>query len=76
MCNFTENKTATMEHIAEYRAQILQALCDARDPLGNPRLTEAQAKKLVEEFSDEQLNDGMLFNTPEEVAQLLLEAGL
>ncbi len=76
MCNFTENNTGTMEETATYRAQILQALCDMKDADGNPRLTEVQARKLSDELSDEELTDGMLFNTPEEVAQLLMESGL
>ncbi|MBM6991915.1 MAG: hypothetical protein I3J02_01395 [Prevotella sp.] len=65
-----------MEETADFRAQILQALRDARDADGNPRLTEDQVKTLSDELSDEELADGMLFNTPEEVAGLLLESGL
>ncbi len=65
-----------MKTVEEYRSLILQSLCAATKTDGTPRLTELQARKLAEEFSDEELIDGMDFNTPEEVAQMLLEAGL
>ena len=65
-----------MEDIDNYRQAILQALWDVKTADGNARLTEEQALRLSQEFSDEELSDGMPFNTPEEVAELLLESGL
>lgn len=65
-----------MEDIDNYRQAILQALRDVKTADGNARLTEEQALRLSQEFSDEELSDGMPFNTPEEVAELLLESGL
>jgi hypothetical protein len=65
-----------MEAIDNYREAIHQALLNMKDADGNAKLTEEQAKQLAEEFSDEELNDGMPFNTPEEVAELLVEWGL
>lgn len=65
-----------MEHIDNYRQAILQALLDAKTADGSARLTAAQALRLSQEFTDEELRDGMPFNTPEEVAELLLESGL
>ena len=65
-----------MEDIDNYRQAILQALRDVKTADGNARLTEEQALHLSQEFSDEELSDGMPFNTPEEVAELLLESGL
>ncbi len=65
-----------MERIEEYRAAILACLRAATDANGQPRLDEKRAKALSEEFSDVELLDGMDFNTPEEVAEMLLEAGL
>lgn len=65
-----------MEDVTKYRALIMQALLEALDGEGRPRLTEAQAAALVRELSDEELLDGMPFNTPEDVAELLLESGL
>ncbi len=65
-----------MNQVEEYRTRILQALAAATKADGTPRLSELQVKKLGNEFSDEELIDGMDFNTPEEVAQMLLDAGL
>lgn len=65
-----------MDSIDEYRKQIREELARALDAKGNPRLTEGQVKRLLEQLSDGELADGMPFNTPEEVAQLLLESGL
>lgn len=62
--------------VEEYRQQILNLLLQAKDDKGEPRLTEKAAVALSKEFSDHELLDGMDFNTPEEVAQLLLDAGL
>lgn len=65
-----------MEEVAAYRAKILQVLIDARDADGHPKLTERQARTLVGNLSDQELKEGMMFNTPGEVAELLLESGL
>lgn len=65
-----------MQDITEYRKQILQALLSAADCDGHPRLTEAEAVRLSKEFSDDELAFGMDYNTPEEVADMLLDADL
>ncbi|MDD2601646.1 MAG: hypothetical protein WCS15_02755 [Prevotella sp.] len=65
-----------MESIDDYRAQILTALRAACDADGNPKLTEKQALELSNELKDNELMDGMPYNTPEEVAELLLDSGL
>ena len=65
-----------MENVDQYREKILQQLLAARDDKGELRNTEKAAKELSEEFSDQELLDGMDFNTPEEVAEMLLDAGL
>ncbi len=62
--------------VDEYRSKILDLLLSAKDAEGTPRLTEKEAKDLSEEFSDQELIDGMPFNSPEEVAEMLLESGL
>ncbi len=62
--------------VDEYRSKILDLLLNAKDDKGTPRLTEKEAKDLANEFSDNELLDGMPFNTPEEVAEMLLESGL
>lgn len=62
-----------MMTVDEYRAAILDAMLQLKDNDGNARMTEAEAKDILKGFTDDELNDGILFNTPEEVAELLAE---
>ena len=62
-----------MMTVDEYRAAILDAMLQLKDNEGNARITEAVAKDILKGFTDDELNDGILFNTPEEVAELLAE---
>ena len=62
-----------MMTVYEYRAAILDAMLQLKDNEGNARITEADAKDILKGFTDDELNDGILFNTPEEVAELLVE---
>ena len=62
-----------MMTVDEYRAAILDAMLQLKDDEGNARITEADAKDILKGFTDDELNDGILFNTPEEVAELLAE---
>ena len=62
-----------MMTVDEYRAAILDAMLQLKDNEGNARITEADAKDILKGFTDDELNDGILFNTPEEVAKLLVE---
>lgn len=59
--------------VDEYRAAILDAMLQLKDNEGNARIAEADAKDILKGFTDDELNDGILFNTPEEVAELLAE---
>lgn len=59
--------------VDEYRAAILDAMLQLKDNEGNARITEAEAKDILKGFTDDELKDGILFNTPEEVAELLAE---
>lgn len=59
--------------VDEYRAAILDAMLQLKDNEGNARITEADAKDILKGFTDDELKDGILFNTPEEVAELLAE---
>lgn len=59
--------------VDEYRAAILDVMLQLKDNEGNARITEADAKDILKGFTDDELNDGILFNTPEEVAELLAE---
>lgn len=65
-----------MENVSQYRREILEALLAAKTGDGAPRLTEKQAHDLSKEFTDQELLDGMDFNTPGEVAEMLLDSGL
>lgn len=62
-----------MMTVDEYRAAILDAMLQLKDNEGNARITEADANDILKGFTDDELNDGILFNTPEEVAELLAE---
>lgn len=62
-----------MMTVDEYRAAVLDAMLQLKDNEGNARITEADAKDILKGFTDDELNDGILFNTPEEVAELLAE---
>ncbi len=42
---------------------------------GTARFDESSAKELLDQLSDEELEEGILFNTPEDVAEILSEVG-
>ena len=45
------------------------AMTDAED---NPLVSAEEAKAILDGFTDEELEDGILYNSPEEVAGFLL----
>ena len=59
--------------IEEYRQAILEAMIQAKDKEGNPRIDAEGAKELLDDFTNEELEEGRPFNTPEETAEILLE---
>lgn len=59
--------------VDEFRAAILAAMLEMKDAEGNARVSEKEAKEVLKGFTDAELADGILFDTPEEVAQLLVE---
>jgi len=61
--------------IEEYRQEILSILLNVKNKKGEQRFDEASAKELLRQLSDEELEEGMLFNTPEAVAEVLSEVG-
>jgi hypothetical protein len=61
--------------IEEYRYQILTILLAKTNVRGEFRFDELSAKELLNQLSDEELEEGMQFNTPEDVADLLSEIG-
>ena len=62
-----------MMTIEEYRAAILQILLEAKNEDGTPCITEKEAKEALNGFTDDELRDGILWNTPEDVAEIILE---
>lgn len=73
-CKFADEKQLTdMMTVEEYRKAILAAMLSINDKDGNPKVDERTASKMLQDFTDSELEDGILFNTPEEVAELLVE---
>lgn len=58
--------------VEEYKAAILKAMLDVKDNDGNAKIAEKDALDLLGELTDAELEDGILFNTPEEVAEVLM----
>lgn len=54
----------------------MKALLSAVDDDGRRRISDEEAAELAQEFTDEELAFGMDYNTPEEVADMLLDAGI
>lgn len=63
------------EKINEYRNQIIKSVMDLA-VLANKEISEEEAAKLTSMLSDEELEEGMEWNTPDDVAELLLDSGL
>ena len=61
--------------IEEFRKEILSALLEKTNTKGERRFDEASAKELLNQLSDNELEEGILFNTPEDVAEVLSEIG-
>ena len=59
--------------IEEYRAAILQALLDAKNEDGTSAITPTEAQVALNGFTDDELQDGILWNSPEDVAEIILE---
>lgn len=62
-----------MEDIQTYREAIRACMLQMLAMEERPRLSEKEANARLDELRDDELRDGILFNTPEEVATLLLE---
>jgi hypothetical protein len=59
--------------IKEYRQAILEAVLAVKDENGEPKIDELEAREMLEELDDEELLEGMEFNTPQDVADIILE---
>ena len=53
-----------MMTIEEYRAAIFQALLDAKNEDGTPAITPKEAQEALNGFTDDELQDGILWNSP------------
>ena len=56
--------------IEEYKAAILKAMLEIKDVDGLAKITESDAKELLNELTDSELEDGILFNTPDDLIQI------
>ena len=59
--------------IEEYRAAILQALLDAKNEDGTSAITPKEAQEALNGVTEDELQDGILWNSPEDVAEIILE---
>ena len=59
--------------IEEYRAEVLQALLEAKNEYGTPAITPKEAQEALNGFTDDELQDGILWNSPQDVADIILE---
>lgn len=71
--NEQRNNTKIMMTIEEYRAAVLQALLDAKNEDGTPAITPKEAQEALNGFTNDELQDGILWNSPEDVAEIILE---
>ena len=62
-----------MMTIEEYRAEVLQALLEAKNEDGTPAITPKEAQEALTGFTDDELQDGILWNSPQDVADIILE---
>ena len=59
--------------IEEYRAEVLQALLEAKHEDGTPAITPKEAQEALNGFTDDEVQDGILWNSPQDVADIILE---
>ena len=59
--------------ISEYRQLILDDLLMRKNAKVEPMIEEDVAKSWLNELSDEELEEGMLFNEPKDVADIIIE---
>ena len=60
-----------MMTIEEYRAEVLQALLEAKNEDGTPAITPKEAQEALNGFTDDELQDGILWNSPQDVADII-----
>ena len=62
-----------MMTIEEYISEVLQALLEAKNEDGTPAITPKEAQEALNGFTDDELQDGILWNSPQDVADIILE---
>lgn len=70
---FLTKITPIMDNLHDYRQAIIDDLLAREDKNGEPSIDEASAIELLKQLSDEELEEGMPFNEPADVADVLLE---
>ena len=70
---FLTKITQIMDNLHDYRQAIIDDLLAREDKNGEPSIDEASAIELLKQLSDEELEEGMPFNDPADVADVLLE---
>ena len=76
LCHHKINNVTTIKYmmtIEEYRAEVLQALLEAKNEDGTPAITPKEAQEALNGFTDDELQDGILWNSPQDVADIILE---
>lgn len=61
-------------NILTYRQEIMNELMSRTKPNGTPAIDETSAITLLNALTDEELEEGMPFNTPKDVADVLIES--
>lgn len=63
----------TAEEIKKYREDILKCMLEASDKAGARTMSEEEIRQRLGMLTDDELADGMPFNTCEDVAGVLME---
>lgn len=59
--------------VHEFRQLVLDDLLARKNAKGEAAISEEQAKDLLNELTDDQLIEGMLFNEPKDVADIIIQ---
>ena len=59
--------------VHEFRQLVLDDLLARKNAKGEVAISEEQAKDLLNELTDDQLIEGMLFNEPKDIADIIIQ---
>ncbi len=59
--------------VHEFRQLVLDDLLARKNAKGEVAISEEKAKDLLNELTDDQLIEGMLFNEPKDVADIIIQ---